>query len=37
MSESVTTPDFQRAMERATGADLTGFFRQWVYSAGGGV
>jgi aminopeptidase N len=37
MGQSVTTPEFQRAMERATGADLTGFFRQWVYSAGGGV
>ena len=37
MGQSVTTPDFQHAMERTSGADLTGFFRRWVYSAGGGV
>jgi aminopeptidase N len=28
---SVTTPDFQRAMERASGKDLTAFFAKWVY------
>jgi aminopeptidase N len=31
---SVTTEDFQRAMERASGQDLEGFFRQWFYSKG---
>ena len=29
--KSVTTPDFQRAMERASGKDLTAFFAEWVY------
>lgn len=29
--KSVTTPDFQRAMERASGKNLTGFFAKWVY------
>lgn len=29
--ESVTTPDFQRAMERASGKNLTDFFARWVY------
>jgi len=37
MGKSVTTVDFQRAMERTSGADLTSFFQQWVYSTGGGV
>jgi aminopeptidase N len=37
MGRSVTTADFQREMERATGADLSDFFRRWVYSADGGV
>lgn len=37
MGKSVTTTDFQKAMERASGADLIDFFNQWVYSAGGGV
>jgi aminopeptidase N len=37
MGKSVTTADFQREMERASGADLSDFFREWVYSAGGGV
>ena len=37
MGKSVTTTDFQTAMERASGTDLTDFFRQWVYSADGGV
>jgi aminopeptidase N len=37
MGKSVTTDDFQREMERASGADLSDFFREWVYSAGGGV
>lgn len=29
--KSVTTPDFQRAMEHASGKDLTYFFGKWVY------
>lgn len=29
--QSVTTADFQRAMERATRRDLDSFFAQWVY------
>jgi hypothetical protein len=37
LNEGAATPDFQRAMERASGADLTAFFHQWVYSADGGV
>ncbi len=28
---SVTTPDFQRAIEQATGRDLSAFFDRWVY------
>lgn len=32
--QSVTTPDFQRAMEAATGKDLTDFFDTWVYTTG---
>lgn len=28
------TPDLEAAMEQASGEDLTGFFRQWVYQAG---
>ena len=31
---SVTTDDFQRAMERASGRDLSTFFAQWVHGAG---
>ena len=37
MGKSVATADFQQAMERASGVDLTAFFRRWVYSTGGGV
>jgi aminopeptidase N len=29
--KSVTTPDFQAAMERASGKSLKGFFSKWVY------
>lgn len=29
--KSVTTPDFQRAMEQASGKNLTNFFAKWVY------
>jgi len=29
--KSVTTPDFQKAMEQASGKDLTDFFAKWVY------
>jgi aminopeptidase N len=32
---SVTTAEFQAAMEKSTGRDLTDFFERWVYSAGG--
>lgn len=32
--EPVTTPDFQRAMEAATGKDLSDFFATWVYMTG---
>lgn len=31
---NVTTPDFQRAIEEATGRNLDWFFDQWVHSAG---
>ena len=31
---SVTTDDFQREMERASGRDLSTFFAQWVHGAG---
>ena len=31
---SVTTEDFQRAIESATGRNMDWFFRQWVYSGG---
>ena len=31
---SVATDDFQRAMERATGRDLSRFFEQWVRGSG---
>ena len=37
MGKSVTTADFQAAMERSSGADLSDFFRRWVYSTDGGV
>jgi aminopeptidase N len=30
----VTTVDFQRAMERTIGQDLSEFFRTWVYLDG---
>lgn len=29
--KSVTTPEFQRAMEQASGKNLMGFFSKWVY------
>ena len=29
--QSVTTADFQKAMEQASGRDLSGFFAEWVY------
>jgi aminopeptidase N len=29
--KSVTTPDFQAAMEQASGKSLTDFFAKWVY------
>lgn len=29
--KSVTTPDFQKMMEQASGKDLTNFFSKWVY------
>ncbi|HEY7922523.1 MAG TPA: M1 family aminopeptidase, partial [Vicinamibacteria bacterium] len=32
MGGSVTTADFLKAMEESTRRDLSGFFRQWVYS-----
>lgn len=32
---SVVTADFQRAMERAAGRSLQGFFDAWVYGVGG--
>ncbi|MFT3807239.1 M1 family aminopeptidase [Arenimonas sp.] len=32
---SVETADFQRAMQRSSGQDLDGFFRQQVYGSGG--
>ena len=31
---NVTSPDFQRAIEEATGRNVDGFFDQWVYGAG---
>ncbi|HJQ20082.1 MAG TPA: M1 family aminopeptidase, partial [Gemmatimonadaceae bacterium] len=31
---SASTTDFRRAMERASGQDLAGFFQQWLYRAG---
>lgn len=31
---TVTTADFEQAMEQASGRDLSMFFRQWVYGAG---
>jgi aminopeptidase N len=33
--KSVTTADFQREMERASGTNLKGFFSRWVYLTGG--
>ena len=35
MSGSVTTPDFQKAMEETSRRDLSDFFRRWVYGADG--
>lgn len=32
--ETVETPDLKRAMEEASGKDLTWFFNQWVYKGG---
>jgi aminopeptidase N len=29
--QSVTTADFQKAMEQASGRDLSGFFAEWIY------
>jgi aminopeptidase N len=34
---SVTTPDFQAAMEQAAGRDLGAFFARWVYSVPAGA
>ena len=31
---NATTDDFRRAMEEASGKDLSGFFRQWLYRGG---
>ncbi|MEO6447575.1 MAG: M1 family metallopeptidase, partial [Gemmatimonadaceae bacterium] len=31
---NATTADFRRAMERASGLDLSGFFTQWLYRGG---
>jgi aminopeptidase N len=31
MGRSVTTPEFQRAMEEGSGRDLREFFERWVY------
>ncbi len=33
LGRSVTTDDFRRAMEEATGRDLGAFFTEWVYAA----
>ncbi|MEP7117188.1 MAG: M1 family metallopeptidase [Acidobacteriota bacterium] len=33
VGHSVTTVDFQHAMERSSGQDLTPFFARWVYAA----
>ena len=32
VGQSVTTPDFKRAMERSAGRDLSAFFAKWVYA-----
>jgi aminopeptidase N len=32
--KNATTDDFRRAMEEASGVDLTGFFQQWLYQGG---
>ena len=32
--KNASTPDFRRAMEKASGKDLELFFRQWLYTAG---
>jgi len=34
---SATTADFERVMEKASGQDLTWFFRQWLYRPGSPV
>jgi aminopeptidase N len=33
-NSNALTGDFQRAMEEATGKDLSGFFMQWIYQGG---
>ena len=33
--KSVTTPDFQKMMEQASGKDLTQFFSKWIYMTTG--
>ncbi|HKZ33108.1 MAG TPA: M1 family aminopeptidase, partial [Vicinamibacteria bacterium] len=33
MGRSVTTADFQQAIEKRTGRDLDAFFEHWVYTA----
>ncbi len=34
MNRTATTGDFRRAMERASGQDLSAFFQQWLYRGG---
>ena len=34
MNANATTADFRRAMEEASGVDLEGFFRQWLFGEG---
>ncbi len=34
VSKNATTDDFRRALEEASGRDLTRFFRQWLYRGG---
>lgn len=33
-NSNATTDDFKRVMETASGKDLTGFFKQWLYGTG---
>ncbi|MBX7187452.1 MAG: M1 family metallopeptidase [Vicinamibacteria bacterium] len=35
IDDSVVTLDFERAMQQASGRDLSGFFREWVYLESG--